>query len=207
MKISYAITVCSEFLEIQRLISFLLENKRPEDEIVVLYDQKNGDEEVENYLRAKSVNSEFAWYGEEFKNHFADWKNRLTELCNGDYLFQIDADEIPHKNLMINLPSVLESNIDTEFFWVPRINTVEGLTEEDIKNWRWNVNDKGWVNFPDFQPRVYKKRAGLVWKNKVHEQLGGYKSYSSLPMKEEWCLYHPKDIDRQRQQNKFYDTL
>jgi len=207
IKLSYAITVCNEFVEIQRLISFLLEHKRHEDEIVVLYDMQNGDEAVEDYLRAKSVNGEFSWHKAKFENHFANWKNKLTMLCSGDYVFQIDADEIPHKNLMVNLPSVLESNIDTEFFWVPRVNTVEGLTEQDIKKWRWNVNDKGWVNFPDPQPRVYKKRQGLMWKNKVHEQLEGYKTYAMLPAKEEWSLYHPKDIDRQRKQNSFYESL
>ena len=60
MKISYAITVCNEFVEIQKLIPLLLESKRPEDEIIVLYDQKNGDIGVEEFLRAKSVNSAFA---------------------------------------------------------------------------------------------------------------------------------------------------
>ena len=39
MKISYAITVCNEFLEIQKLVPFLLDNKRQQDEIVILYDQ------------------------------------------------------------------------------------------------------------------------------------------------------------------------
>jgi len=51
MKITYAITVCNEFIEIQRLLNFLLEHKRHEDEIVILYDSVNGDPEVEAYLR------------------------------------------------------------------------------------------------------------------------------------------------------------
>ena len=102
MKISSAITVCNEFIEIQNLVSFLLENKRTEDEIVILYDSSNGNEGVESYLRAKSVNSEFAWHKGEFNHHFADWKNKLTSLCNGDYIFQIDADEYPHDILIGN---------------------------------------------------------------------------------------------------------
>ena len=125
MKISYAITVCNEFVEIQRLVRFLLENKRYEDEIVILYDSKNGDLEIENYLRAHSVNSEFSWHKGEFNNHFADWKNRLTELCSGDYIFQIDADEIPNKALLENLPEILQANSDHEVYYVPRVNTVE----------------------------------------------------------------------------------
>ena len=52
MKISYAITVCNESQEIQRLIPFLINNKREEDEIVVLYDSENGTKSVEDYLKS-----------------------------------------------------------------------------------------------------------------------------------------------------------
>ena len=89
MKISYAITVCNEFVEIQKLVNLLLEIKRVQDEDVVLYDSKNGDKEIEVYLRSHSVNSEFVWHSGEFEGHFADWKNKLTALCSGDYIFQI----------------------------------------------------------------------------------------------------------------------
>jgi hypothetical protein len=41
MKISYAITVCNELVEIQRLLPFLIENKRKQDEIVIFYDSNN----------------------------------------------------------------------------------------------------------------------------------------------------------------------
>jgi len=207
MRISYAISVCNEFLEIQKLVSFLLDNKRDQDEIVILYDAANGDEEVENYLRSKSVNGSFSWHKGEFEGHFANWKNKLNSFCSGDWIFNCDADEIPHKNLMVNLPAVLESNPNTDVFWVPRVNTVEGLTEADIKAWNWRVDDRGFVNFPDPQLRVYRKKEGIVWHKKVHETLKGYDSYAMLPQKEEWSLYHPKDIDRQRSQNTYYDTL
>ena len=207
MKISYAITVCNEFVEIQNLVPFLLENKRTDDEIVILYDSKNGDEAIEEYLRAKSVNSEFAWHKDEFDNHFADWKNKLKDLCSGDYIFQIDADEIPHKLLIENLPTIIEDNPDNEVYLVPRVNTVEGLTQEHIDKWRWNVNDKGWVNWPDLQWRIWKNLPEIKWVNKVHERLDGFKTYSALPPQEELSIYHPKDIKRQEKQNAYYDTL
>jgi len=207
MKISYAITVCNEFVEIQKLISFLLQHKRDEDEIVVLYDEVNGDEEVENFLRAKSVNLDFMWWNGVFNNHFADWKNTLRERCNGDYIFQIDADELPHCDLIANLPSVLENNPDNEVYLVPRVNTVKGLTNEHISKWRWNVNDKGWVNWPDYQWRIWKNKPEIKWVNKVHEKLEGYKTFAPLPELEEYSLSHPKTIERQEKQNKFYDTL
>ena len=207
MKISYAITVMNEIVEIQHLVTYLLDVKRKEDEIVILYDKKNGSEPVEEFLRAKSINGEFRWYGEEFEGHFADWKNRLTDLCDGDYIFQIDADEYPKRFLIENLPLILQSNPDNEVYLVPRVNTVEGLTQEHIQKWRWNVSEKGWVNFPDYQWRIWKNIPKIRWVNKVHEVLKGFNTYAPLPAKEELSLYHPKDIKRQEKQNAYYETL
>jgi hypothetical protein len=207
MIISYAITVCNEFVEIQKLIPFLLKHKRSEDNIVVLFDQKNGDKNVEEFLRAKSINGEISWHGGDFNHNFADWKNKLTSLCTGDYIFQIDADEIPHTSLITALPMILESNPDNEVYLIPRVNTVEGLTQEYINKWGWNVNDNGWINFPDYQWRIWKNVHNIRWVNKVHEKLQGFKTYAPLPAKEELSLYHPKDIERQVKQNNYYDTL
>ncbi len=207
MSISYAITVCNEFVEIQKLITFLLDKKRKEDEIIVLYDKLNGDKGVEEYLRSHSINSEFNWYPGEFRNDFSKWKNTLISLCSGDYIFQIDADEIPHNLLLENLPIVLERNPNIELFGVPRVNTVEGLTDKHIQKWRWNVNEKGWINWPDYQTRIWKNKEDIKWENKVHERIGGHKTFSFLPQEEIWSLYHNKDIKRQEKQNQFYDTL
>ena len=207
MKISYAVTVCNEFVEIQKLIPFLLKHKRYEDEIVVLYDSKNGSKSIEQYLRAKSVNGEFSWHKGEFDGHFANWKNKLTDLCSGDWIFQIDADEIPHKDLIEYLPEIILSNPKNEVIRVPRVNTVYGLTEEYSRKWRWHVNEDGWVNWPDFQWRIWKNHPKIKWVNKVHEVLEGYSTYSNLHEDERFALYHPKDIEKQVKQNNFYNTL
>ena len=207
MKITYAITVCNEIMEIQKLLSLLLDNKRTEDQVVVLYDQKNGSKNVEEFLRAKSVNGEFRWHSEEFQGHFADWKNRITKLCGGDYIFQIDADEFPHKSLLTSLPVILAANPDNEVYLVPRVNTVKGLTEAHINKWGWKVDDKGWINYPDYQWRIWKNKPEIRWKNKVHEVLEGFKTYAPLPAKEELSLYHLKGIERQEKQNEYYDSL
>ena len=207
MKISYAITVCNEFVEIQKLIPFLLKHKRYEDEIVVLYDINNGHEGIEQFLRAKSINGEFSWMPGEFEGHFADWKNKLTSFCSGDWIFQIDADEIPHKDLIEYLPEIILSNPKNEVIRVPRVNTVYGLTEEYSRKWRWHVNEDGWVNWPDFQWRIWKNHPKIKWVNKVHEVLEGYSTYSNLHEDERFALYHPKDIEKQVKQNNFYNTL
>lgn len=207
MKISYAITVCNELTEIKKLVEFLLQHKRINDEIIILYDQKNGDEKVAEYLTTKNKLPNVQFWRGFFEGHFADWKNKLTEYCSGDYIFQIDADEIPNKKLITNLPVILQSNLDNEVYLVPRINTVEGLTREHINKWRWNVNEAGWVNWPDYQWRIWKNIPEIKWKNKVHEVLEGYKTFAPLPAETMFTLTHPKTIDRQEKQNNFYDTL
>ena len=208
MKISYAVTVCNEFIEIQRLVNFLRKNKRIKDEIIILFDQKNGDPELATWLtkQNKYPNVQF-WRGLNFEGHFANWKNQLTDYCNGDYIFQIDADEIPDKSLIDNLPLILEANPDNEVYLVPRINTVEGLTQEYINKWGWNINEKGWVNWPDYQWRIWKNKPEIKWVNKVHERLEGFKTYAPLPANEGVALYHPKTIEKQVKQNNYYNTL
>lgn len=207
MKISYAITVCNEFVEIQKLVLFLLDHKRDEDEIVILYDSKNGDKGVEEFLRSHSVNNQFMWHSGDFNNHFADWKNLLNSYCSGDYIFQIDADEVPNRLLIKNLPRIVKSNPNNEVYLVPRVNTVEGLTDEHIQKWRWNVDVKGWINWPDYQWRIWKNVPNIKWKNKVHEVLEGHKTYAPLPAIEDFSLYHPKNIKKQEKQNSYYNTL
>ena len=207
MKISYVITVCNEVDEITNLLNFLLEKIRVDDEIVILFDKKNGSPEVWSILSELRDQSNVSYHAASFKNHFADWKNKLTEFCSGDYIFQIDADEIPNEQLLINLPHILEDNPNCEVFLVSRVNTVKGITNQHIKEWHWNVNEEGWVNWPDPQWRVWKNLPNIKWENKVHEKLVGYDSWAFLPHEEEYALYHHKDIKRQEKQNKYYATL
>jgi len=207
ISISYAITVCNEKEEVLKLVDFLMSKKRPNDEVVVLFDQKNGDQEIVDILKKKNKLPNFQIWRGYFDNHFADWKNKLTEYCSKDFIFQIDADEMPHEELFETLPFLLEMNQDVDVMLVPRVNTVEGLTQDHIAKWNWSVNEKGWVNWPDYQWRIYKNTIDIRWINKVHERLKGFKQYATLPMEEGFALYHPKKIERQERQNAYYDTL
>ncbi len=204
MKISYAIPVCNEYKEIEYLLEYLNKHKREQDEIVVQCDQGNTTPEVYDVLKQYSNIKiiEFA-----LNRDFASFKNNLKDNCSGDYIFQIDADEYPEEYLMNTIEWVITNNPKTDIFWVPRINKVEGLTQEHIKKWRWNVDDQKRVNFPDYQCRILKNVKRIKWKNKVHEVLTGHKTESQLPANKEFCIYHLKSIDRQEKQNEFYDTL
>ena len=207
MKISYAITVCNELEEIKRLISFLHQHKRHEDEIVVLLDKPKASPELLYQLSVYSSEGFIILKESEFKGHFADWKNQLMSLCSGDYIFQIDADELPNKYLIESLPEILETNSNVEAYVVPRVNTVKGLTPEHITKWGWHINENGWVNWPDYQWRIYKNSPDIKWKNKVHEVIEGYKTMAQLPAYEDLALYHPKTIERQEHQNNYYNSL
>jgi hypothetical protein len=208
MKISYAITVKDELIELDKLLFKLQKSKRDKDEIVIVYDGTNGSSQVENYLKAQTVSSSpFRWHSFEFKNNFSELKNYITKQCTGDYIFQIDADEFPNEYLISILPTMLESNAETEVYLTPRINTVEGLTEVHTQKWGWRVDENGWVNYPDYQWRIWKNKPEIKWVNKVHERLEGFKTYVTLPPQEEFSLYHPKTIERQEKQNNYYNTL
>ena len=211
MKISYAITVCNELEEIKRLVSFLLSNKREQDEIVVQQDELTNPSmetvAVQNYLNELIFEDKIKFVSYALNNNFGAFKNNLTANCTGDFIFQIDADEVPCTPLIESLPDILESNPELDVLLVPRVNTVEGLTQEHIQKWGWNVNSEGWVNWPDFQWRIYRNSPEIKWKNKVHEVLEGFKTYTTLPMEEDYSLYHPKTIERQERQNNYYNTL
>ena len=204
MKISYAIPVCNEYKEIEYLLEYLTKHKRKQDEIVVQCDQGNTTPEVyevlERYSDVKVI--EFALNGD-----FAKFKNNLKDNCSGNYIFQIDADEYPEEYLMSTIEWLIKNNPGTDIFWVPRINTVKGLTSEHIDKWGWRVDSDGKVNFPDYQCRILKNVKRIKWKNKVHEVLTGHKTESQLPANKEFCIYHPKTIERQEKQNALYETL
>ena len=206
MKISFAITVCNELEEIKRLVPFLLEHKRIQDEIVILYDEKNGNTEILNFLLPYNIKPNVqTWRGFGFEGNFADWKNKLNEYCTGDYIYQLDADEMISEHMVKNLSTILEVNPKVDLIFVPRINTVNGITQEHINKWGWMVNESGWINFPDAQGRVFRK--GMTWYGKVHEKIIGGQKFSSLPLDEEYCIQHHKTIERQEKQNNFYSSL
>ena len=215
MKISYAITVCNEFIEIQRLITFLLEHKRPQDEIVVQMDLNVDDlkdcptikREVFRYIMKHNEQGNIRVIFCPLNNDFGAFKNHLTAQCEGDYIFQIDADEIPCTPMIESLPAILEHNSAVDLYVVPRVNTVDGLTPEHVAKWGWNVNSEGWVNWPDYQTRIYKNVPEIKWVNKVHERLEGHKQFAYLPMEEDYSLYHPKTIEKQEKQNAYYEQL
>jgi hypothetical protein len=205
MRISYGLTVCNEHEELQNLIEYLVKRIDGEDEIVVVYDQNRVTPEVLKVI--EDYKEEATAYPFNFQQNFLENKNFMNSKCTGDYIFQIDADEIPESFLVENLKAILEDN-PVDLLITPRKNLVAGLTPEHIQKWGWNVNEQGWVNWPDAQKRVYKNTPEIKWSgHQVHGMVDGYKTFAALPFTEEWSIIHNKTIDRQENQNERYTKI
>ena len=207
MKISYGITVHNEADELNRLLEILIHKTDEEDEIVICVDGE--DEKVQEVITSwvqqyghedmKTIKV----YQRKLDGDFAAQKNSVIEKSTGDYIFHIDADEYPHETLLQQLKEIIEMN-DVDLIWIPRVNTVEGMTQEHIQKWGWRISENNWVNYPDYQARVFRNDEKIRWTRPLHEVITGCKTYSHLPPYEELSLYHPKTIQKQEQQNMFY---
>ena len=206
MKVSYAILTHNEDKELKKLLDFLIKHKDEEDEIVILDDYSDNQKTLE-ILDFYVSTYDIIYEQRHLLKDFANQKNYLTRMCKGEYIINIDADEIPHKQLMINLKTILESNPTIDLYYVPRVNTVDGLTEEHVKRWGWRVDNQGWVNFPDWQGRIWRNRPNIRWERAVHERLVGFKEYTNLPAEKEYSFIHHKEIKKQEKQNKFYGEI
>lgn len=145
-----------------------------------------------------------------FEGDFAKFKNNLFEICEGDYIYQVDADEIPTTVQILYLTNMVIQDPNIDLIHIPRINIVNGITEEDIAKWGWRITDlhgKKIINFPDYQGRFYKNTHNVRWGGKVHERIQGSYLTEHLPAVPEMSMIHIKGIDRQRKQNEMYEKL
>lgn len=227
MTISYCIAVHNEHVELNLLLDQLFKFLGPNDEIIVQGDQGKVTSKVISVLHSYTKDGRLVYIEYPLQKDFATFKNNMVKQASKDYVFLLDADEFPPKSLLANLQMVLEANSEIEVIRIPRVNVVQGLTNQHIKKWKWKVElhqIKGSefqevlrekyniiteqisvVNFPDYQSRIWKNHLGIEYYGKVHEQLEDFKSYSHLPADFEYSIFHVKGIDRQEKQNEFYE--
>jgi len=212
MKITYGITVCDEADELYRLLNHLQNLIDVEDEILILRDLDKTNSDVSqtiNEFKSKYNKDQIKEIDSHLRGDFASFKNKLVEHATGEYLFQLDADEIPSEFLIENIKPILNINKNIDVLYIPRVNKVSGLTDKHIERWRWHVDEEHRINYPDLQMRIFKLGKNIRWKNKVHEVLENFTTVSTLPYEEteDFCLHHYKTIKKQEQQNQFYETL
>jgi hypothetical protein len=206
--VSYTITACTEDMELQCLLWFLKDKITEYDEIVIQIDTMSVTSKVRHVIdmyRNKISNLNVVEF--QLDNDFSQFKNNLKNHCSKEWIFNIDADEIPSAILVHTLHAILKNNPDTDVISVPRWNTVNGITDNHILKWNWMYDEYKRINWPDYQMRIYKNLDNILWTNKVHERIIGFDSHSILPALEEYCLYHHKSIEKQEMQNDFYDKI
>jgi glycosyltransferase involved in cell wall biosynthesis len=197
--------VCNESTELSKLLHYISVNKDKNDEIIVLQDITEHHQDVENVL--SDYKNQIILIKNKLNGNFSKFKNNLADAASGDYLFQIDADEIPGRYLFNSLKRILYKRHDSDCFLLPRLNTVKGITHYDIQKFNFAVNHKGYINFPDYQARIFRLNKGIKWVNEVHEELVGWKKLHYLPQEDKYCLIHKKDIYRQKKQDELYNSI
>ena len=205
MKISYSILTHNETESIEKLLQSLITYKQPQDEIVVL-DDYSDDAKTEAILDYYSSAEGVIFEQRNLVGDYGTQKNYLKGMCSGDYSFNLDADEMISHWFMKDIHEILEGN-EVDLIFVPRINTVEGITEQHVRSWGWSINEKGWINYPDWQGRIFRNRPNIRWEKPVHEQLTGFQTYAHLPQEQKYSIVHPKTIERQELQNQKYSEI
>lgn len=209
MSVSYTISVYNEIVEIEKLLSFLSTEVRSEDEIVVLHTYKDLEETNTVWFRQiTNICKQYChtYQNFHFQNKFFAMKNYLNSLASKDFIINLDADEILSSGTASMWTDIIE-NHSFDLYFVPRINIVDNYTQNDIQKYSWTINDKGWINWPDYQPRIYKNHCNIEWHGDVHEQLQNHKQAVALPDQPFLAIIHHKSIEKQRQQNALYNSI
>ena len=204
MKISYSLLTHNETDSLLKLLEFLVKHKDEEDEIVIL-DDFSDNEKTKEILDTMCSIHEITFEQRHLLKDYAGQKNYLKNMCTGDYIFNLDADEMISLWMIKNVHEIIEANEGIDLIYLPRINTVDGITDEHCRAYGYRLDENGWINFPDWQGRIFRNRPNIRWQHKVHEMITGYQTYATLPTDKPFCILHPKTIEKQVEQNKFYN--
>jgi glycosyltransferase involved in cell wall biosynthesis len=203
MFLSYLVTCHNETGSLEKLLSKLIEYKKDNHEIVLLDDYSDNPETLEIIQKFKG---QINFHQRALNKNYGAHKNYGIELCEGEWIFQLDGDEVPTDALMENIDVILESNSTNEVIWLPRLNYFIGVTDEDVKMWGWRLYE-GIINFPDYQSRIYRNLLHIRYERRLHEKVEGFKSYVFIPPQKDIAIIHEKTIEKQRQTNVNYNKL
>lgn len=197
--ISYAITTHNEGENVKKLLDDINKYKSHLDEIVILDDFSTETHTCNALKTEKNV------FKKKFNDDFAKHKNYLNSLCKKEYILQIDGDETLSVSLHKNIQEIIRLWNDIDLFWIPRENKLHNLDMSYIKKWKWNVDKKNRINYPDYQGRLYKNSNHIRWTRKVHEIIEGHKTQKVLPHNSNIDIIHHRDMSKQIKNNEYYD--
>ena len=131
----------------------------------------------------------------KWADNFEIQKNNSLDAANQEWRVWIDADEtyepIFWNQLCWYIRDANSRGVDCVN--VPRINTVEGVTPEFAEQNSWNLSYFNWVNYPDYQQRIFK--AHCKFAGRTHERIINVKKDAALVGVH--CK-HPKTLERQK---------
>lgn len=155
MKISVALATFNE----EKKIAACLESIVDWIDEIIIVDGSSSDKTVEiaKKYRAKIIVSDNPAI-------FHINKQKAIDECTGDWIFQLDADEVVTKELrqeilnIVNLQLTTHNSQQINGYWIPRKNYF-------LEKWL----SKG-GQYPDYTLRLYKKGKGRLPCKSVHEQ-------------------------------------
>ena len=217
MNISYLITCRNEVAELERLLSQLYSAISKTDDEIVILDDFSDNEDTRKMLAFHPLFSTSSKLGRviqhKLDNDFGTHKTFGSRQCAGDYIVQLDADEYLSQSLLENIHEIIELNPTVELYRLPRVNIVRNATTDDAKKWGWHITklpefgDLPIINWSngDYQSRIYKNTEKIKWHKPLHETIVGASLVAHLPKEVDYAIIHDKTIERQTQQNEFYN--
>ncbi len=206
MRISYAILSHNEGASLATLLAAIRRPSRAFAWEIVIVDDFSDDPLTREILAAE----EYA--GSKIIKHalggdFGAQKNVLTEQCSCDYVFNLDADELPPTRLVAQADVYCRREPDVDVFELPRLNTVADATDADLLAWGKTRNALGHIDWPDWQQRLYRRTPSLRWQGRVHEKLVGYRKLLRFPAEPGFAIMHAKTRAQQATAHARYKTL
>ena len=148
---------------------------------IVILDDYSDNEKTREILDFYVSSYDIVYEQRNLLKDFASQKNYLKNMGSGDYSFNLDADEMISLWMIKNVHEIIQANEGIDLIYLPRINTVDGITDEHCRMYGYKVNEEGWINFPDWQGRIFRNRPNIRWQHKVHEMITGFQTYATLP--------------------------
>ena len=206
--ISYLVTTKNTGLELQVLLERLY--KYGQNNECIVLDDYSDNQDMLQILNNVSGNSFFKVHKHKLDRNYSEHKNYGKSLCQGEYIFQIDDDELPSETLLESLKELLDLNKEVDLFWIPLINDFKGVDHTNAQQWGWKLTqyeDRLIVNWPDPQGRLFKNLPYIEWKRRLHEKIEGSKTHVHLPYEYEFALLHNKTIEKQVETNIKYNKM
>ena len=131
----------------------------------------------------------------KWDDNFEIQKNTSLDAANHEWRIWIDADETYEPIFWNQLCWYIRdaNNRGVDCINVPRINTVEGITQEFADQQAWNLSYFNWVNYPDYQQRIFKSHCRFA--GRTHERIINVKKDAAIVGVH---CNHPKTLERQK---------